>query len=49
MPPPWEAELALGDGFGRIYVVKPTDLIEDDPNLPDQSTREIRRSHTALG
>jgi hypothetical protein len=32
----WGAELALGDGRGRIYVVKPTGPIEDDPNLTDK-------------
>ena len=32
----WGAELAVGDGPGRIYVVEPTGPIEDDPNLTDQ-------------
>ncbi|MBS0298195.1 MAG: NAD(+)--rifampin ADP-ribosyltransferase [Proteobacteria bacterium] len=32
----WGAELAKGEGPGRIYVVEPTDPIEDDPNLTDQ-------------
>jgi rifampin ADP-ribosylating transferase len=32
----WGAELALGEGRGRIYVVEPTGPIEDDPNLTDQ-------------
>ena len=32
----WGAELALGDGPGRVYVVEPTGLIEDDPNLTDK-------------
>ncbi len=32
----WGAELALGDGPGRIYIVEPTGPIEDDPNLTDQ-------------
>jgi hypothetical protein len=32
----WGAELALGDGRGRIYVVEPTGSIEDDPNLTDK-------------
>lgn len=32
----WGAELALGDGPGRIYVVEPTGPIEDDPNLTNQ-------------
>lgn len=32
----WGAELALGDGPGRIYVVEPTGPIEDDPNLTDK-------------
>lgn len=32
----WGAELALGDGPGRIYVVEPTGSFEDDPNLTDR-------------
>jgi rifampin ADP-ribosylating transferase len=32
----WGAELAVGDGRGRIYVVEPTGPIADDPNLTDK-------------
>jgi rifampin ADP-ribosylating transferase len=32
----WGAELAQGDGPGRIYVVEPTGPLEDDPNLTDK-------------
>jgi rifampin ADP-ribosylating transferase len=32
----WGAELAIGEGPGRIYVVEPTGPIEDDPNLTDK-------------
>jgi rifampin ADP-ribosylating transferase len=32
----WGAELAAGNGPGRIYIVEPTGEIEDDPNLTDQ-------------
>ena len=32
----WGAELAEGDGPGRIYVVEATGPIEDDPNLTDR-------------
>ena len=32
----WGAELAAGDGPGRIYVVEPTGEPEDDPNVTDQ-------------
>jgi hypothetical protein len=32
----WGAELAQGDGEGRIYLVEPTGDYEDDPNLTDQ-------------
>jgi hypothetical protein len=32
----WGAELALGDGPGRIYLVEPTGPIADDPNLTDK-------------
>lgn len=35
----WGAELAVGDGAGRIYVVEPTGQIEDDPNLTDKKFR----------
>ena len=35
-PAVWGAELALGEGRGRIYLVEPTGPIEDDPNLTDQ-------------
>jgi rifampin ADP-ribosylating transferase len=32
----WGAELALGDGPGRIYTVEPTGPVMDDPNLTDK-------------
>lgn len=32
----WGAELAIGDGPGRIYRVEPTGPIENDPNLTDK-------------
>ncbi len=32
----WGAELALGEGPGRIYIVEPTGPIADDPNLTDK-------------
>jgi nicotinamidase/pyrazinamidase len=32
----WGAELAAGEGPGRIYIVEPTGTIEDDPNLTDK-------------
>lgn len=32
----WGAELAIGEGPGRIYVVEPTGVIEDDPNVTDK-------------
>ena len=32
----WGAELAVGEGPGRIYTVEPTGPIEDDPNLTDK-------------
>lgn len=32
----WGAELALGEGRGRIYIVEPTGPITDDPNLTDK-------------
>ncbi len=43
----WGAELADGDGPGRIYQVEPTGPIEDDPNLtnkkfPGNPTRSYR-------
>nr|WP_260459019.1 NAD(+)--rifampin ADP-ribosyltransferase [Actinotalea ferrariae] len=43
----WGAELAAGDGPGRIYRVEPTGGVEDDPNLtnarfPGNPTRSYR-------
>ncbi len=32
----WGAELALGDGSGRIYRVEPIGAFENDPNLTDK-------------
>lgn len=32
----WGAELAAGDGRGRIYIVAPTGPFVDDPNLTDK-------------
>ena len=32
----WGAELAAGDGRGRIYIVEPTGTLEDDPNVTDK-------------
>jgi hypothetical protein len=32
----WGAELAAGEGPGRIYLVEPTGPLEDDPNLTDK-------------
>lgn len=32
----WGAELAQGEGRGRIYVVEPTGPFVDDPNLTDK-------------
>ena len=46
----WGAELALGKGRERIYLVEPTGLIEDDPNLTDKKfpgnpTKSYRSKH----
>lgn len=43
----WGAELALGEGPGRIYIVEPNGTLEDDPNvtdkkLPGNPTRSYR-------
>ena len=32
----WGAELASGQGRGRIYIVEPLGTLEDDPNLTDK-------------
>lgn len=32
----WGAELAAGEGPGRVYLVEPTGAFEDDPNLTDK-------------
>jgi len=46
----WGAELALGEGRERIYLVEPTSRIEDDPNLTDKKfpgnpTKSYRSQH----
>ena len=46
----WGAELAVGLGRGRIYIVEPTGHIEDDPNLtnkkcPGNPTKSYRSRH----
>ena len=46
----WGAELALGEGRERIYLVEPTGPIEDDPNLTDKRfpgnpTKSYRSKH----
>ncbi|OBB77092.1 NAD(+)--rifampin ADP-ribosyltransferase [Mycobacterium sp. 852014-52144_SCH5372336] len=43
----WGAELATGEGRGRIYIVEPLGAVEDDPNvtdkkLPGNPTRSYR-------
>jgi hypothetical protein len=35
----WGAELAVGEGRGRVYIVEPTGPIEDDPNLTNKRFR----------
>lgn len=35
----WGAELAKGEGAGRIYIVEPTGPFEDDPNLTNKRFR----------
>ena len=32
----WAAELRVGEGAGRIYLVKPTGALEVDPNMTDK-------------
>ncbi|GAA3861791.1 NAD(+)--rifampin ADP-ribosyltransferase [Leifsonia kafniensis] len=32
----WGAELAAGEGLGRIYIVEPMGDLEDDPNVTDK-------------
>lgn len=46
----WGAELALGNGQERIYLVEPTGEIEDDPDLTDKKfpgnpTKSYRSVH----
>lgn len=48
--PTWGAELAQGEGPGRIYIVEPTGPFEDDPDLTDKKfagnpTRSYRSRH----
>jgi nicotinamidase-related amidase len=32
----WAAQLAIGEGSGKVYIVEPTGEFEDDPNLTDK-------------
>ena len=46
----WGAELAVGSGQGRVYIVEPTGSIKDDPNLtnkrfPGNPTKSYRSRH----
>jgi hypothetical protein len=46
----WGAELALGEGRQRIYVVEPMGPVEDDPDLTDKKfpgnpTKSYRSEH----
>ena len=46
----WGAELAIGEGKGRIYLVEPTGALEDDPDLTDKKfpgnpTKSYRSTH----
>lgn len=46
----WGAELAVGEGRQRIYLVEPTGEIEDDPDLTDRKfpgnpTKSFRSVH----
>ena len=46
----WGAELAVGEGMGRIYIVEPNGPFEDDPNLTDKKfpgnpTKSYRTLH----
>lgn len=46
----WGAELAVGEGRERIYLVEPTGPIEDDPDLTDKKfpgnpTKSYRSTH----
>jgi hypothetical protein len=46
----WGAELSLGEGRERIYLVEPTGAIEDDPDLTDKKfpgnpTKSYRSTH----
>lgn len=49
----WGAELAVGEGRGRIYLVEPAGAYEDDPNLTDKKfpgnpTRSYRTREALL-
>ena len=45
----WAAEMAQGEGRGRVYIVEPQGPVEDDPNVTDKKftgnpTRSYRSS-----
>ena len=35
----WDAELAVGESTGRVYIVEPTGPIEEDPDLTNKKFR----------
>jgi len=43
----WGAELAVGEGRNRIYIVEPLGAVEDDPNVTDKKFQATRRGPTA--
>jgi hypothetical protein len=45
----WGAELAVGDGPGRIHVVELLGPVEDVPNLTDKKLPATRRARIARG
>ena len=48
----WGAELAAGEGPGRIYIVEPSGEFEDDPNVTDKrfpgNPTQSFRTHISL-
>jgi len=41
------AEMAVGEGRPRVYIVQPTGSVEDDPNVTDKKFPAIRLIRTA--
>jgi len=45
----WDAEIAVGEGPSRVYIVEPIGQVEDVSHLTDQKSPHARCSHVGSG